>query len=121
MNDLRPKTWIGKFSCAFRGVWVGMRDQSSFAVHFPVAALVLALAWWRSVTWPEWLALLVCVTVVLSAEMFNSSIEQLSRAVTKEYDEHVRDALDIASGAVFVAVIGAVTVGVLILLGRQWP
>lgn len=116
MSDFRPTTWLGKFGCAFRGVWVGVRDQSSFAVHLPVAGAVLAYAWWRAVTWTEWLILLLCVTTVLTAEMFNSSLEHVARAITLEYDERIRDALDIASGAVFVAVIGAVTVGVLVLL-----
>jgi diacylglycerol kinase len=68
------------------------------------------------VSWPEWYILIVCITIVLTAEMFNSSIEALAKAVTKEYDPHIGDALDIASGAVFTAVLGAATVGLLILL-----
>lgn len=55
--------------------------------------------------------------IVLAVEMFNSSIEALARAVTEDFNPHIRDALDIASGAVFVAVLGAATVGLLILLG----
>ncbi|QDV76100.1 diacylglycerol kinase [Botrimarina mediterranea] len=114
-----PKTWLGKFGCAFRGVRVGIGayGAASFAVHLPVMAGVLAFAVWDGVTWPEWYLLIVCITIVLAAEMFNSSIEALAKAVTKEYDPHIRDALDIASGAVFTAVIGAATVGVLILVG----
>ncbi len=114
-----PKTWLAKFGCAFRGVWVGIGayGAASFAIHIPVMAGVLALACWLGVSWPEWYILIVCITIVLAAEMFNSSIEALAKAVTKEYDPHIRDALDIASGAVFTAVIGAATVGLLILFG----
>lgn len=118
-NDFLPTTWLGKFGCAFRGVRVGIGayGAASFAVHIPVMVGVLAYACWVGVTWEEWYLLLVCITVVLAAEMFNSSIEALARAVTKEYDPHIRDALDIASGAVFTAVIGAATVGLLVLFG----
>lgn len=118
-NDFRPKTWLGKFACAFRGVRIGIGayGAASFAVHLPVMTGVLAAGWWAGVTWYEWYLLLVCITVVLAAEMFNSSLEALGRAVTTEYNPHVRDALDIASGAVFTAVVGASAVGLLILFG----
>ena len=116
MDDFRPKTWIGKFACAFRGLWVGVRGQSSFAVHLPVAVGVLAIATWRGVTWTDWLLITLCIAVVLSAELFNTAIELLARAITSEYNPHVRDALDVASGAVFAAVIAAATVGVAVLL-----
>lgn len=118
-NDFRPKTWLGKFGCAFRGVRVGIGayGAASFAVHLPVMAGVLAVGCWRGVSWDEWYVLLVCITVVLTAEMFNSSVEALGRAVTSEYNPHVRDALDIASGAVFTAVVGAAAVGLMVLFG----
>lgn len=123
MNDeppesFKPTTWFAKFGCAFRGVWVGIASYgaASFAVHLPVMAAVLAAGVWLGVSWAEWYVLLLCVTVVLAAEMFNSSIEALAGAITEEYDPHIRDALDVASGAVFVTVIGAAIIGVLILL-----
>lgn len=118
-ETFKPTTWLGKFACAFRGVFVGVRDYglSSYAVHLPVMLGVLAMGCWVGVSWPEWYLLLVCITIVLAAEMMNSAIEALSHAITEEFNPHIRDALDIASGAVFVAVIGAATVGLLILFG----
>ncbi len=43
--------------------------------------------------------------------MFNSALERLARAVNQKYDPNIRDALDIGSGAVLTAAIGAATVG----------
>ena len=34
----RPRTWADKFADAFRGLKFGIRGQSSFAVHFFLAA-----------------------------------------------------------------------------------
>ena len=39
----------------------------------------------------------------------------MAQAVTQQYDEHVRDALDIAAAAVLVAALGSVVVGTVIL------
>ena len=51
----------------------------------------------------------------MTAELFNSALEQLAKAITKEEDPHVRNGLDIASGAVLVAAIGAAVIGLLVL------
>lgn len=108
--------WAWKFACALRGIAVGMRGQSSFYVHLPAAALVLLAGMWLDVSRLEWLLLVLCVTAVLAAELFNSALEHLSRAVTRQEHPEVRDALDIASGAVLLTAIGAAVVGVLVVL-----
>ena len=54
----------------------------------------------------------------LTAEVINTSIERLGRAITREYDPNVRDALDVASAAVLVMSVGAAAVAALIV---AWP
>ncbi len=116
-TDFKPKTWLGKFGCAFRGLWVGVRGQSSFAIHIPIMIGVLVMGCGVGVSWVEWCLLLLAIALVLAAELCNSALEALSKAVTEEYSEPVRDALDIASAVVFVAAFGAACVGLIILFG----
>ena len=97
-----------------------MQGQSSFAVHFLLALIVIALAAWLRVERWEWVALLLCITAVLCAELFNSAIEYLAKSITREHDENIGHALDIASGAVLIAAIGSAVVGVLILGPPLW-
>lgn len=111
----RPRGWIAKFARALRGIAIGIRGQSSFAVHLPAAAAVIAAAWYLQVSRVEWCLLLLCIAVVLAAELFNSALEHLARAITGDEDPHLRDALDVASGAVLVASIVAAVVGIAIL------
>ncbi len=59
----------------------------------------------------EWCVLLVCIATVLAAETFNSALELLAKAITDEHDPRLADALDIGSGAVLAASIGAALVG----------
>ncbi len=108
--------WQQKFSHALRGIRVGIHNQNSFYVHFPAALAVIAMAAWLQVSKAEWLTLVLCITIVLSAEFFNSAIEHLARAITREENPEIRDALDVASGAVLVAAIGAAVVGLLVLV-----
>lgn len=109
-----PHSWRRKFHHAFRGFKCGIRGQSSFAVHFFVAAMVLAAGVTLGLTLNRWLVVLMCITLVLTAEMFNSALEHLARAVNDSYDPHLRDALDIGSAAVLVTAVGASLVGSLI-------
>lgn len=93
-----------------------MRGQNSFYVHLPAAVVACGIAAWLGVSQAEWLAIVLCITVVLSAELFNSAIEHLARAISRDEHPELRDALDIASGAVLVASVGACVVGVLVLV-----
>lgn len=112
------RTWLSKFAAAFAGIAQGMRGQVSFAVHLLVTVLVIVLAALLRVTLVEWCLLALCIALVLALELLNSALEQIAKAVTREYDEHVHHALDIASGAVLLASLGAALVGAVILLPR---
>jgi diacylglycerol kinase len=115
MEANKPGTWSRKFGHAIVGVILAVRQENSFAVHLPVAAAVFAVAATRGKSTVEWAVLTLCVTFVLVAELLNTGLEHLARAVTKEHNENVRKALDVASGAVLVAAIGAAGAGLCVL------
>ena len=114
----RPRTFIDKFGDAFRGIARAVPGQSSFAVHIPAALGTLALAAVLRVSLIEWCVLAGAIGAVLAAEVINTSIEMLAKAVTREFDPYVRDALDIASAGVMVTVITAVVIGTLLIGNR---
>ena len=111
----RMSRWSQKFRHAFRGLRIGSRGQDSFLVHIPVACFVLAAAAQLHVNTVPWCILVLCIVIVISAELFNTAIEHLAKAITDEFNPHIRDALDIASAAVLVMALGASVVGALIL------
>jgi diacylglycerol kinase len=114
----RPEThrgWTKKFADAFRGVALGVRGQSSFYVHFFMAAAVTVVAALLHVTLIEWCVLVLCIALVMTAEMFNSALERMAKAIDREHNPELGAALDIASAAVLVASLGAVVVGLMTL------
>jgi diacylglycerol kinase len=122
------RSWLKKFLDAFAGIAAGVRGESSFYVHLPVAALVIALAWFLRVTTIEVCLLALCIAAVISAELMNSALERLARAITDEYRDEVRVGLNIASGAVLCTSLGAAVVGAIIFVPRiigwyqaTWP
>ena len=121
MHDQKPyreRSWADKFGDAFHGLKEGVRGQSSFFVHLFAAAAVIAAAAVLRVDRTQWCLLLLCIAVVFSAEMFNSALESLAKAITDQFDPHVRTALNVGSAAVLIASIGAALVGAMIFLSR---
>ena len=108
------RTWLGKFGDAFRGLFRAVASESSFAAHLPVAAVAVGCGWLLGLSAGEWCLVAVAIGGVLAAETFNSAVEMLAKALDRGPDDRIRDALDMASGAVLVTVGTAIVVGLVI-------
>jgi len=117
---MQHRTWATKFGDAFRGFRRGVRGQSSFFVHFFFTLAVVVAGFALEVDRTEWALLVVAITMVLTAEMFNTALEQLVKSTVKKHDPEVGAALDISSAAVLLASAGAVVIGVMVFGPRLW-
>jgi diacylglycerol kinase len=108
------RTWLGKFGDSFRGLFRAVATESSFAAHLPAAAAAAALGAWLGLSAGEWCLVTLAIGGVLAAETVNSAVEMLAKALDRGPDERIRDALDMASGAVLVTVGTAIVVGLVI-------
>jgi diacylglycerol kinase len=114
----RRRSWRDKFKVAFRGLKLGIRGHSSFAVHFFFTALVIAAGIVLQCELWEWCVLIGCIGFVLTAELFNSAIETLFRGLDEATRDRSWQALDVSAGAVLMASIFASIIGSVILLNR---
>ncbi len=112
------RRWRAKFAEAFAGVARAVREQSSFRVQVPVAAMVVALAVGMGCSPVEWCLLIGCIAGVFTAETFNSSIETLFHALDDATKNRMRGCLDQAAGAVLLVSIGSVIVGGIIFVPK---
>jgi diacylglycerol kinase len=115
------RTWPDKFRDAFRGLTLAIRSERSFAVHLPMALLVAIFATTLRVSLAEACLLGLCVTLVLTAEIFNTALERLARAMDRQQNAEIAAALDMASGAVLTASLGAAAIGSAIFLSHLGP
>jgi diacylglycerol kinase len=115
------RSWVQKFRISFRGLWLGLtgtqspNSLNSFGVHVPIAIAVVLTGVWIGLEPIPVSLLLLCIATVMAAELFNSSLESLAKAITDQTDQNVANALDIASGAVLLVSLTASIVGALIL------
>ena len=114
----KARRWRDKFREAIRGVKLGVRGHSSFFVHFFFAALALTAALVLECTLLEWCLVIGCIGLVITAELFNSTVETLFHGLDPESKARIHGCLDIAAGAVLIAGLTAAVIGILVF-GRH--
>ena len=66
----------------------------------------------------EWIAIIIVIAMVISAEIINSSLECTADFVKAERDDRKRDIKDLGAAAVLVCAIAAAAVGTIIFLPK---
>ena len=77
---------------------------------------MILVAYYFKVTKIEWLVLILTISAVLVVELVNTSIEVTLNYLTKEHNLDVKAAKDIAAGAVLVASIASVIIGLIVFV-----
>jgi len=105
---------IRSFSHAGRGIWLTFRSQHNAWIHAVATLAVLCAGFLFGISRLEWCVVVLACGMVWSAEALNTAIECLADRVTKEFDPLIRQAKDVAAGAVLLAAIAALVAGILI-------
>jgi len=116
-NEMTPRGWVRKFRLAGSGLWWALTTEGSFRVHLPTAGIAILLAFGLGFELWRWCILVLVIGFVLTAEVFNTAIECLAPAVDDKPNEHIRVALDVASGGVLLASGFAALLGILLFAG----
>ena len=117
MPRFSVKARIRSFKFAIQGIITMMKEEHNFYIHMVAAAVVIAAGFWFEVSRSEWLWLVFAIGLVFSAETFNSAIEKLVDLKQPEHDPLAGKIKNLAAGAVLLAAITAVVIGVIIF----WP
>ena len=112
------KKLIRSFGYAFKGVVYAAATQLNFRVHLVLTILAVFLGYALSISVTEWQWIILCIAMVLMAELFNTAIEMLTDLVSPEYNEAAGRVKDMGAGAVVVAAIFALAAGVIIFLPK---
>ena len=116
--DRRRPAWRQRLVQAERGLVRGIRSDSAFFVHFFGIAIVIAAALVLGVGWMQWIGIAGCLTLVLTAEMFNQAFKTLAKSLDNEQSPEVQRALAIGTAAVLVSCVGSTIVLTLVFWQR---
>ena len=112
--------FLRSFHFAFQGIAYALRTQRNARVHAVAACLVIAAGIYFHISAVEWAILALTIGTVFSAEMINTVAELAVDLLTQHYHPMAKVAKDVGAGAVLVAAIAAVGVGVAVFGPRVW-
>ena len=105
---------LRSFGHAFRGLKVLVQSQRNARIHAVATILAVAAGAYARISSTEWLLIVLAVVCVWAAEALNTSIEFLVDLISPELNPLAAKAKDVAAGAVLVAAIGSLIIGVLV-------
>jgi diacylglycerol kinase (ATP) len=108
-----PLRAVAAVRYALRGIGFMFAERNCRVLAGATLAVIAAGAYFRLAAL-EWCALIGATTLVWVAEGLNTALERLTDLVSPGYHPLAGKAKDIAAGAVFVAVLGAVSIGIVI-------
>jgi diacylglycerol kinase len=106
---------IQSFQYAFAGIWYTLKTQRNAQIHLAITLLVIGLGFLASLSLTEWAILALTTGFVISTEMLNTAAETAMDYATTSFNPQVKVVKDVAAGAVLIAAITAVVIGLLIL------
>jgi diacylglycerol kinase len=108
---------LKRFEFAFSGIKTMFRSEPNSKIHLFAAIIVASIAWFFEVSKNDWLWLIFAITLVFIAELVNTAVEYLVDLVQPDYHEIAGKVKDLMAGAVLVAALFSVFVGVIVF----WP
>lgn len=110
---------IKSFQYAFTGLMHAIKTQHNIWIHLFATALLIYGGFHYCLSPNEWCLILLCIGLVISSEIMNSSIETLTDMVSPEYDTFAGRVKDMAAGAVLFASIAAAVVGGIVFIPKM--
>ena len=96
---------LASFRYAFNGIRLLIQKEHNAWIHCFAAICVVIAGFFFGLSQTEWIAVIIVIGAVLSAEAINSSIESLADLVSPEYNEAIKKTKDLAAGAVLIMAI----------------
>lgn len=112
---------IDSFNYAVKGIIYTLSTQRNMRVHVLSAFIILCLTLYFDFSEIELLILFFTITLVIVAEMINTSIEKTIDMITEEYHPLAEISKNVAAGAVLVASVNAIVVGYILFFDKINP
>ena len=118
--EAKPFQFTGRvrsFRHAIVGIVRMIHCQHNAWIHAAATFVVLAAGFLFRVSTADWCWIILAISIVWTAEALNTAFEFLADAASPEFHPLVRDAKDVAAGAVLLTAIAASIIGLIIF----WP
>ncbi len=110
------KKQLHSFGYAWQGLRSCIGKEQNLNFHLLAAAVAVGMGAGFGITCTEWIAVMLCIGMVIGAELMNTAIERLVDMVCPEQNPQAGRVKDIAAAAVLVCAAASLIVGLIVFL-----
>ena len=103
---------------AFKGAFLLIKTEASIKVQIAIAITMILAGFYFNISPTEWIMQIFALGLVLSIEGANTAIEKLCDFIHPENHSKIGEIKDISAGAVMLAAITAVIIGLIIYIPK---
>jgi diacylglycerol kinase len=115
-NKYKAEDFFKSQGHARNGIKLIFKNERNFRTILKVAIVVILAGFAFQVSYTDWIALCLVISMVIVSETINSAIEALCDTVSLDYKVNIKYAKDVSAGAVLVSAIVSVITGIIIFL-----
>lgn len=114
----KSKNIFQSFKYAFSGLKYGVINTKNLHVDFIFIFAVVLCGFLFRISYLEWIAILLCIALVVSLELVNTAIEEAVNLASPDIHPLAKASKDVAAGAVLFSAIITAIIGLIIFLPK---
>jgi diacylglycerol kinase len=114
------RKFLRSVGTGYLGLAYAFGSEQNLRIHGIIAVCVIAGGFYFALTALEWIAVIFCIGLVISAECMNTAIERLADRVSLERHPLIKHAKDCSSAAVLVLAMTTAVIGFIIFVPKFW-
>ena len=109
---------LKSFTHAIAGIRALVLSEHNARIHLIATIAVVILSFALKISSAEWVAISIAASFVWATEMFNTCIEKTMDFISKEKHPEIKTIKDLAAGAVLIASVTALILGLIIFIPK---
>ncbi len=112
------RKFLRSVATGFSGLGYTLKSEQNMRIHGVITICVIAAGFYFGLAAWDWIAVLFCIGLVVSAECMNTALERLADRVSLERHPLIKQAKDCSSAAVLVLSITAAAIGGIVFVPK---
>ncbi len=109
---------LKSFVYAWDGIKAVLKTEHNTWIHLFLTTMAIVAGFFLKIERLEWMALLIVISFVWMAELFNTCLEKVMDFLSLEKHPQIKLIKDMAAAAVLIASLAAIAVGCLIFIPK---